>query len=399
MNLLFLSLGRMENMKDKGIYTDLLREFNQNGHEVYVVSPREKRYGLPTELIVDEGIHSLKVRIGNIKKVNNIEKGLSTLYIQKQYIKAIKQYYSNVKFDLVLYTTPPITFVEVVKFIKNRDKAKTYLLLKDIFPQNAVDLKMFNQKGLLYKYFRNEERNLYKVSDFIGTMSPANKKYVLDNNPEIPKLKVEVCPNTITPSVINISELQKQDIKQQYGIPLEKTLFIYGGNLGKPQGIDFLIDCIKMNEKNKGSFILIVGSGTEFNRINKYFNEFNPKNSKLISSLPKKEYEILANSADVGLIFLDNRFTIPNFPSRLLSYMQASIPVIAATDQSTDIGKIITDGEFGFFNSSDDVDAFDQNVKKMLNKDKRIIMGKNARLYLEKYYTSKNAYDIIISHI
>ena len=54
---------------------------------------------------------------------------------------------------------------------------------------------------------------------------------------------------------------------------------------------------------------------------------------------------VLANSCDVGLIFLDKRFTIPNFPSRLLSYMQASMPVLAATDVNTDIGKVIEEGE------------------------------------------------------
>ena len=97
----------------------------------------------------------------------------------------------------MLYSTPPITFERVVQFIKRRDGAKTYLLLKDIFPQNAVDLKVFGKRSPLYRHFRNKEKKLYKNADYIGCMSPANVEYILRNNPELSKEVVEVCPNSI----------------------------------------------------------------------------------------------------------------------------------------------------------------------------------------------------------
>jgi hypothetical protein len=40
------------------------------------------------------------------------------------YKNAIKKCFKGVKFDLVLYPTPPITLASVVKFIKKRDNAK-----------------------------------------------------------------------------------------------------------------------------------------------------------------------------------------------------------------------------------------------------------------------------------
>ena len=55
----------------------------------------------------------------------------------------------------------------------------------------------------------------------------------------------------------------------------------------------------------------------------------------------REEYDNLVQICDVGLIFLNARFTIPNFPSRLLSYTEIGKPVLAATDENTDIGKII----------------------------------------------------------
>lgn len=124
------------------------------------------------------GITILRISTGNITgNIGIFEKGISTLTIDLKFKKAIKKYYGDIKFDLILYPTPPITLVNTIKFVKKKTKAKTYLLLKDIFPQNAVDLGMMGTKGvkgLIYRHFRNKEKKLYRISDFIGCMSPAN---------------------------------------------------------------------------------------------------------------------------------------------------------------------------------------------------------------------------------
>lgn len=398
MNVLFLTIAKLNNIADNGIYTDLLREFRDNGHNVFVISPREKRLALPTEHSVEEGVNFLRVKIGNITKVNLVEKGISTIMIESLFLKELKKYYTDIKFDLVLYSTPPITFDKVIRYVKKRDGANSYLLLKDIFPQNAVDLNIFNKKGPFYLYFRYKEKNLYRNSDFIGCMSKANVDYVLKHNPNINPKTVEVCPNSIEPMNIQVSQNDRVQIREKYDIPTDKTVFVYGGNLGKPQGINFLIDCIRANEGNKQSYFLIVGSGTEFGKLENFFNKENPKNSKLLSQLPKIDYELLANSCDVGLIFLDKRFTIPNFPSRLLSYMQASMPVLAATDINTDIGEVIESGNFGYWCESGNLEGFNQLVNKLCDRELRVGLGKNARNYIENHYTTKRSYEIIMSH-
>lgn len=401
MNILFLTLNSFSSIDEKGIYTDLLREFANNNHKLYVVTPVEKRKNEKTTLINEKNTTILKLKIGNIQKTNLLEKGISTLMLESKFKSGIQKYFSDVKFDLVLYSTPPITLQKAVEFVKYRDQAKTYLLLKDIFPQNAVDLGLLKTsgiKGLIYKYFRSKEERLYKISDYIGCMSNANVEFLLKNNPSIPSEIVEVCPNSIELIDIDISEQEKKEIREKYNLPIDKTIFIYGGNLGKPQGIDFLIDCIRANEDNNNSYFFIVGSGTEFGKLENYFEREKPKNAMLRNQLPRNDYELLANTCDVGLIFLDKRFTIPNFPSRLLSYMQASMPVLAATDINTDIGKVIESGSFGYWCESVDVDKFNQLVNKLCDEKLRMGLGRNARDYLEEHYSAKNSYEIIIKH-
>ncbi|GEN54623.1 glycosyltransferase family 4 protein [Halobacillus faecis] len=398
MNILFLSIGRLNNIEDRGLYTDLLRQFRDKGHNVYVVSSIEKRLHKPTEYVNENGVQFLRVKIGNIRNTNLIKKGISTIMIESLFLKAIKKYMENINFDLVIYSTPPITFGKVVRYVKKRDNARTYLLLKDIFPQNAVDLNMFSKNSLLHKYFKMKEKQLYALSNHIGCMSQGNVDFVINNNTEVLPNTVEVCPNSITPVKVDRAETKIRNIRSKYNIPLDKTVFIYGGNLGKPQGIDFLINCLKTNKDNDDVYFVIAGSGTEFNKLSAFFNREKPKNALLLSQMKKDDYEALANSCDVGLIFLDNRFTIPNFPSRLLTYMQASMPVLAATDVNTDIGKVIVEGEFGYWCESNNTKQFNKKLKQLCDNKLREQMGINARSYLEKNYTSRHSYEIIMSH-
>ena len=399
MNVLFMTIGKMDDIEEHTIYCDLLRYFRDAGHSVYTISPYEKRTGLQTAYEEKNGIHMLHVRTGNVTgMVSLIEKGLAQLSIEPIFIKAIKKYYSNVKFDLVMYSTPPITFCNAIEYVKRRDNAKTYLLLKDIFPQNAVDIGMMSKSGIkghLYKFFRNKEKKLYGLSDYIGCMSPANVEYVKQNNPEIDNYRVEVCPNCIEVVDKSINEEERRSIRKKYDIPLEKRVFVYGGNLGKPQGIDFLIECLHSQENSKDNYFLIVGDGTEYGKIEEFVKSSNQNNIRLMKRLPQEDYDTMVGACDVGMIFLDHRFTIPNFPSRVLSYMQAKIPVLACTDSNTDIGKIIEGAGFGSWCESNDVNGFVECVNKIMQIQS---VAEKEWNYLNKYYSTRNGYDIIMKH-
>lgn len=370
MNILFITLLDIVSVDNHDLYTDLVRHCAQNGHNVYIVSPVERRFGQPSRLIEDDSddvhkrVHILKLKTGNIQKTNILEKGISTVLLESQLVRGIKRYFSHVKFDLVLYSTPPITIVKPVRYVKKRDGARTYLMLKDIFPQNAVDIGLMNT-GVLYRLFRKKEKALYSISDRIGCMSAANIEYLLTHNPEIDSEKVELCPNCIEIADMSVSAEERETLRVKYGIPLDKQVFVYGGNLGKPQGIPFIIDCLKAQRHNENAFFLIVGDGTEYGKLQAYFESEQPQNAKLLQRLPKADYDSMIAACDYGLIFLDHRFTIPNFPSRLLAYLQAGLPVLAATDTATDIGAFLEENGVGVSCQSNSTQAFCEAVSRI----------------------------------
>ena len=160
MNLLFLTMVKINSLMERGIYTDLLRRFHKEGHEVFVACPTERRNKEFTHVDKDNRFTILNVQTFNLRNTSLLEKGLGLLSIEHLYLRAIKKYYNEINFDLILYSTPPITLANVIKYIRKRDGAYSYLLLKDIFPQNAVDMKLIKRNGLIHKYFSKKERNI-----------------------------------------------------------------------------------------------------------------------------------------------------------------------------------------------------------------------------------------------
>lgn len=395
MNVLFLTMNVFTDIEMHNIYSDLMKEFIKHGHRPYIVTPREKKLGEETELIDFDDYSLLKVQIGNTSDVSLIEKGISTVTLSSRFYNAVKSKLGNLSFGLILYSTPPITLATPVRRLKKLFGCRTYLMLKDIFPQNAVDLEMFSAKGVIYHYFRAQEKKLYQVSDRIGCMSPANAEYVLKQNPEIDSKKVDLCPNAIIPHDIEGRQEYKKKLRMKYCIPDKAVVYLYGGNLGKPQGIPFLLQCLQAVKNRTDCYFIICGNGSEYNRIKEFIESENPKNIQLISFLPKQEYDELVMSCDVGLVFLDHRFTIPNFPSRMLSYMEYGMPILACTDMVSDVGKIAEKNGFGLFCQSDSLQSFKKCIDKMNNLDIDE-MGMLAREYLNENYIAAIPYEKIM---
>lgn len=404
MNILFLTMvSALRNVDESGIYTDLVRKFRDEGHQVYIIAPNERRSGLKTALERINGVYFLGVKTLNVTKTNVIEKGIGQVLVEYQFTSALKRFLTDVKFDIILYSTPPITFTKVINYAKrNNPQAMTYLMLKDIFPQNAVDIGMLSKsgiKGILYKVFRHKEKQLYKVSDYIGCMSPANVEYVLKHNPEVNPSIVEIAPNSYDlPTEQNeIPSDIRDTIRAKYGLPQDKPIFIYGGNMGKPQGIPFLIECMDAVKDRMDCHFVIVGNGTEYPKLEQWYQANNPKAVSLFKVLPKNDYDMLANSCDVGLIFLDYRFTIPNYPSRLLPYLMGRKPIIAVTDPNCDTGTIAEENGYGCWCPSNSVQAFIDAVDKILSSNISEMGERGYKFYLDNY-TTTHTYNAIIKH-
>lgn len=373
----------------------MMDEFIKQGHSVTVCRQDETRnFGHPV-LSYRKNICIISIPTGKIMQTTLLKKGINNILLEYRFLHRLLQFYSS-PLDVLLYSTPPITFQRVITRLKNKYKCISYLLLKDIFPHNAVDLDIIKKDSFVYWYFRKKEQKLYKNSDIIGCMSPANIKYLFRNNPELAEKIVHIAPNCILPQEQNIV-VDRKMLLDKYNIPPNAINFVYGGNIGKPQGVDFIIECINECKDDGDIFFTIVGNGTEYIRLKEHIQNSHILNVKLIDFLPKKQYLELLSCMDIGLIFLDYKFTIPNFPSRMLDYMNFSLPVVACTDIVCDVKQEICDQGAGFWCLSNDSKSFKQIIENIKTNRKDICtMGKRSHeLLLERYSVSPVVNDML----
>lgn len=397
MNVLFLMIIPPNFKENPNLYTELMEEFRDNGQNVYVAAIDEKKNGRPTRLVEDSGIKILHIRTGNMFNVSPIEKGITTLSLGYLFKSGLKKYLSDVKFDLVIMPTPPITFADAMDYIKKRDGAKSYLILRDIFPQNAKDIGLLNNE-VIFKFFRHKEKLMYKVSDYIGCMSQGNIDYVIKHNPEVDSEKFELMPNWCKIENEMSKETQVIDYKKKYGLS-DKFVCIFGGNIGWPQELEFLLELAKSVKERQDIVFLIVGKGITKAKIEKIVVEENLTNVILKDFLPKEDYDGLVAQCNVGLINLDRRFTIPNIPSKTAGYFKASLPILASIDANTDYGKILEDSQAGLWSVTGDLEHYRANLIEMVeNPERTKQMGLSGEKYLKKYLSVETAYNTIIRH-
>jgi glycosyltransferase involved in cell wall biosynthesis len=380
--------------KNPNLYSDLACEFKKNGHEVYVSTILERKFQQKTSFREESSLHVLRVATGDLFNVGFIRKGLTTLSLSQRFKRAIKKYFPNVKFDLIIFPTPPITFLNVVKFIKQRDGSQSYLVLRDIFPQNAKDLGLM-RFGWLFRYFRRLERKLYDIADYIGCMSNKNMEYILEHN-DIDEDKCELLPNW--KKIRNIDGNGSISYRKKYGLE-NKFVAIFAGVIGIAQELGFLLELAKSYKDREDIVFFIIGDGNEKQKLKDIVHREKLSNVIIRDRIPSRELLLLVRECDVGLVNLNRKFTIPNFPSKALDYFEAGLPVLASIDRNTDYGQLLEESKGGLWSVTGDLESYRNNFEKLLsNEEYRLALGKNGRKYLESNLTVEKTYRTIMNH-
>ncbi|MCL6275538.1 glycosyltransferase family 4 protein [Muricauda sp. 2012CJ35-5] len=389
MRIAFLGLGIPNLYENSTMYTELMLEFHKDGHEVTLVGPafEDDVKGLQTE----KGVQVLRVPTLNLFQVGKFEKGISNLLLPYQYKKALKNSKIDLKFDLIFMPTPPITLFDLAVWFKKKYKSKIYLILRDIFPQNAVDLKMITQGGIIHRYFREKERKMYRLSDTIGCMSQGNIDYVRAHNPSVSKKKFHLLPNWDTPLPLS-QENEIVERKNKMGLN-GKFLVVFGGNIGLPQKMENIADLAKSCLEIENLLFLIVGDGYERDPFEDLVIANNLTNVKIMDYMEREEFFKLMEVADVGLISLSEDFTIPNIPSKAVIYHNAKKPILASVDTQTDLPQILEKSGSGVFARAGNTEELKSKLLYLYNNPEvRKTMGNSGYRYMYESLTVDKAY-------
>jgi len=373
---------------------DLALEFKKMGHSVTVVAPDDSISSSFTYNI-ESGIEVIRIRTYKIKGAARLLRGFNELILSTTIWRKAKKYFLRNRFDLIAYYSPTIFFGPLIARLKKLYNCSAYLILRDIFPQWAVDVGILKAKGLFYKIIKLYEKKNYDASDCIGVQSAGDLKYFTDNG--LDRIhNLEVLYNWMA---LDEKSVAKRSYRVKIGLN-GKIVFFYGGNIGLAQDVDNLLRLAENLAKEPKAHILLVGDGSEVPRVKRVINQKGLTNITIHAPVPQEDYMTMLSEFDVGLISLDKNFRTHNFPGKMLGYMYHSKPILASINAGSDLKNVLDAHQAGLvcYNGEDDI--FCEYAIRLVNDENfRKNLGRNARSLLESKFSVTTAANLILSHV
>lgn len=375
---------------------ELALEFLLYGHKVTVLTPNTNIN--PPTLVEDniDGVDIWRFKNGPVKDVGKIKRAINETLMSFNAWKAVSSKIEKNTFDGVVYYSPSIFFGPLVKNIKRKCECKAYLILRDLFPQWAIDAGMIKEKSIIIRYFKFFESINYNNADSIGLMSSRNLQLFQFIHPNLKNTHVLFNWASAQPfsrSTKKISIREKLDLN-------DKIIFFYGGNIGHAQDMTNLIRLAKGLTEQDTAHFLFIGQGDEVDLIKELVDDWALNNVTILPSVSQLEFKEILSEVDIGLFSLARNHTAHNFPGKILGYMVESLPILGSVNPDNDLQNIVNEANAGsiFINGEDDKLLL--AAKELLNdEDKRLLQGKSAFNLLNQKFSVNSAVDTIVNNL
>ena len=330
---------------------DLAIELRRQGHEPVVFVPASG-LGRTWHLETQEGVEILRLDVVGTRNVGYVRRALGEFLLPFGMLRSLRgSPHEHTRWDGVVWYSPTIFFGPFVRALKKRSHCRGYLILRDVFPEWAVDLGLL-RKGLAYWLLKAVATFQYSVADVIGVQTHSNKVYLERWARRGPR-RLEVLQNwlAIAPDVgssINVAATALAGRK----------IFVYAGNMGVAQGMDVLLELAFRLAHRTDIGFLFVGRGSEYERLSREAADLRLDNVLFFNEIQPTEIPGLFAQCHVGLLVLDPRHKSHNIPGKFLTYLQAGLPVLAKVNPGTDLIRVIEGEGVGLAYAGDSVEEF-----------------------------------------
>jgi len=337
---------------------DLAQELMLQGHEPVVMVPAE---GLDKAWAVEilDGVQVLRLTALRIRDIGYVRRTIGETILPFAMLYGIrKSPFRSTQWGAVIWYSPSIFFGPLVAALKRSSNCRSYLILRDIFPEWAVDLGLL-RRGPAYHFFKMVARYQYAVADTIGVQSPSNLAYLSDWTKR-PGRRLEVLQNWLA-AAPNAGSSISVSATSLAG----KTIFVYIGNMGVAQGMDILIDLAASLRNRRDIGFLFVGRGSDVSRLRASVAKQALDNILFYDEVDSREMPGLLAQCHIGLVALDPRHKTHNVPGKFLTYMQAGLPVLARINAGTDLADLIEKEEVGRVYVGESLEALQQIAEQL----------------------------------
>ncbi|MEZ8229346.1 glycosyltransferase family 4 protein [Vibrio splendidus] len=343
------------------MFHELALELIEQGHDVTIITPHFDKN--EPSFIEDklEGVIVWRFRSGQIKDVPKVKRAINETLLSHRAWGAIQGKVDKDTFDGAVYYSPSIFFGSLVSKLKKRCQCNSYLVLRDFFPQWAIDSDLMKEGSLIERYFRFFESFSYRQADTIGVMSEKNLE-IFNSNTELRY------PTTILRNWANLSPHYLPDkvsnLRERLGLN-DEVIYFYGGNIGHAQDMANLMRLAKSMQCFDKAHFLFLGQGDEVKLVNDLMKEWDLTNCSYLPSVSQDEFKDILAQVDVGLFSLSAQHSAHNFPGKLLGYMVQSLPILGSVNKGNDLMDLVNANHAGLISVNGDDGVFFENASKL----------------------------------
>lgn len=338
---------------------DLSREFARQGHQVTVMLPSPDQRD-PWQIDKKDGIEVLRLKAPRIKDIGYVRRTIAEFLMPFFMLHHFKNSpAAKEQWDGVVWYAPSIFHGPLARALKSRSNCKGYLIIRDIFPEWAVDMGLMG-RGLPYRFFDAIARYQYSVANVIGVQTPGNREY-FDQWQQQPGRSLEVLQNWLDkPAQVRCS------IRVNETALAGRKVFVYAGNMGIAQGMDILLDLAERLRHRTDVGFLFVGRGSDASRLKASAKDRKLDNVLFYDEIHPDEIPDLYAQCSAGIVALDPKHKSHNIPGKFLTYMQSGLPVLANINAGNDLAQMIRDEQVGQVCESNQVAELLQLTDKLL---------------------------------
>lgn len=342
---------------------DLSREFARQGHKLTVLlpSPGQNEPWLLQEI---DGVQVLRLKAHRTKDIGYVRRTLAEFAMPFAMLRQFRNSpLSRELWDGVIWYAPTIFHGPFVNALKKSSGCKSYLIIRDIFPEWAVDMGLMT-RGLPYRFFDAVARYQYSVADTIGVQTAGNLRY-FDQWWQQSGRRLEILQNWLDTPVqvrgpIRVSETCFSGRK----------VFLYAGNMGVAQGMDILLDLAEKLRSKKDIGFLFVGRGSDVIRLKTSARDRKLDNVIFYDEIDPDEIPELCSQCSAGIVALDTKHKSHNIPGKFLAYMQSGLPVLANVNAGNDLAQMIRNEQVGQVCENNDLSELLRLTNKLLTQIK-----------------------------
>ncbi len=340
---------------------DLGQAFIEQGHQVSIITPS---YGLQEKIKIEirDGVRLVQVRAFQTKDINYVYRTFAEFinpFLIWHKLKKCPEFL-NAQYDGIIWYSPTIFWGPLIKSLKQQYEIKAYLILRDIFPDWALDLGLI-KKGIIYRFLKAVEVYQYKQADMIGVQSPNNLEFC-EKNKLSSSSKLEVLWNWV-----GNRNHKNCSIELKTSALAGKKIFIYAGNIGVAQGVENLILLVEELQKFPEAGMVFLGRGSEVGKLKSLIRKRKFQNVLFFTEIPSDEVYGVLKQCTYGLVTLDRGHTHHNIPGKFLSYLNAKLPVLAILNEGNDLVRIIQQHQIGEVCVDPTKDQLSMLIQKILN--------------------------------